>query len=980
VITQSNSKVRLQLSRTIGDKEDHSADRLTQALEEYSAAIEAGQPIARELLLSKYSDIADELQGCLDSLAFIREVAPQLADQAADPVMRGSPDSVVRGSPDRAHPASSVLRGYPDPADLASTPATLGDFRIVREIGRGGMGVVYEAEQLSLGRRVALKVLPFAAMLDRQQLARFKNEARAAATLDHPNIVAIHSVGCERGVHYYAMQLIEGQSLAEVVEQVGAASRAAHAQNVDMPHSGPARLAGPTDADTAPIAHLSTLPDFHSREYFNAIAQLGIQAAEALDHAHQNGILHRDIKPANLLVDDTGKLWITDFGLARLETDAGMTMTGDILGTLRYMSPEQALAKRAVIDHRSDIYSLGVTLYELLTGRPAFDGTDRGELLRAITEIEPPRVRTLARTAPTDLETIVHKAMEKVASDRYSTAGELAADLRRYLEHRPIIAQPPSLVTRSRKWLRRHTAAATTAVGVLVLAVIALAIGAVILNAKKNEADANLRLAAEAVDQLLFEMGREASAYGQLPQAERILGQAARFYQQFVEKSNDAVMLCRAATARNHIGALYRARGRHELAIEEHQAALALLNRTGAQQDAAEILEPRATAYDGMAIAYMNRINQESDAHAEFYLDQSRALRQQLVDSNPGNIHYVDELIRTLNSQAVIYMDDRERLDEAEATYRLILELSQQLPAQHSQSTRRLNTTAIVTCNLGTIAVERGRLAEAEPLFRQAITTQEKVVALKPGVKAYEQDLYKCQWNLVDLFIRQGKDAAASAAAERLVEQFRHRLDAHYAVADLLLRCAELADAASSPLPLEDGQGEGLPGEGSHYRAAARQLIATADDATERTPDTQGFFAWFLLTCRDKSLRDPTRALALADAALAEAPDRDLWHQFRGIALYRLRQYPAAIDAFQHAATASGTNAIVDVLFLAMSHWQLGNQTEAQQWYAKAANWFGINQSRRTSVYDIFAAPKLEFLAEANALLTTKPTAAAEQE
>ena len=262
------------------------------------------------------------------------------------------------------------------------------------------MGVVYEAEQISLGRRVALKVLPFAAMLDKQQLNRFKNEARAAGTLDHPNIVAIHSVGVERGVHYYAMQLIEGQSLAQVVEQlrnsnlprplgegrgeaqVDAASRAAPSDNIGCdslksrsargtycrhrPHRSHSRHS----TLLAPRSQLSPPANTSAR-----IAQLGIQAAEALDHAHQNGILHRDIKPANLLVDDTGKLWITDFGLARIEQDAGMTMTGDLLGTLRYMSPEQALAKRVVVDHRSDIYSLGVTLYELLTLQPAYSAT-----------------------------------------------------------------------------------------------------------------------------------------------------------------------------------------------------------------------------------------------------------------------------------------------------------------------------------------------------------------------------------------------------------------------------------------------------------------------------------------------------------------------------------------------------------------------------------------------------------------------------
>jgi serine/threonine protein kinase/tetratricopeptide (TPR) repeat protein len=420
---------------------------IVQALQEYQLAIDVGQPIARSALLEKYSQVRDELEPCLEGIDLLRCSVPELCS-----------DSIDEGSP--------VLS------------ATLGDFRILREVGRGGMGVVYEAEQLSIGRRVALKVLPFAAMLDRQQLNRFKNEARAAGTLDHPNIVAIHSVGAERGVHYYAMQLIEGQSLAQVVEQL-------RQKSIRSPSSVPGlekdrtmqhamekgtTLLFPMDSDlqtpdTAPIAQLSTLPDFSSKEYFRTVAQLGIQAAEALDHAHQNGILHRDIKPANLLVDDTGKLWITDFGLARMEQDAGMTMTGDILGTLRYMSPEQALGKRVVVDHRSDIYSLGVTLYEVLALQPAFNGDDRHQLLRQIAVDEPKPLRDINPRIPDDLQTIVLKAMEKDVVDRYGTAQQMRNDLLAFLQHRPIIARRATLAHRVTKWLRRHRriALATTA-------------------------------------------------------------------------------------------------------------------------------------------------------------------------------------------------------------------------------------------------------------------------------------------------------------------------------------------------------------------------------------------------------------------------------------------------------------------------------------------------------------------------------------
>jgi serine/threonine protein kinase/Flp pilus assembly protein TadD len=936
----------------------HSASqqRLVDALAAYYEAVDTDDSFDREQFLANYADIRDELASYLDSFDLIGSLAPNPSD------LSEPPSAAADGLPERA---------------------TLGDFRIIREIGRGGMGVVYEAEQLSIGRRVALKVLPFAAMLDRQQLNRFKNEARAAGTLDHPNIVPIYFVGCERGVHFYAMQLIEGQSLAQVIEQLRAGSSPTPVKTakgvVTQWSSGVQQSAirnSQSEIDTAPIAALSTLRTTEPREFFRTVAQLGIQAAEALDHAHQNGILHRDIKPANLLVESSAlgnnspKLWITDFGLARLEADAGITMTGDIVGTLRYMSPEQALGKRAVIDHRSDIYSLGVTLYELLTGRPAFEGSDRGELLRAIAEVEPRSVRTLARTVPVDLETIVHKAMEKEASDRYSTAGELATDLRRYLENRPIVARQPSLIMRTRKWLRRHTAAVASAVAVLVLAVLGLVLSAFMLNAQKNEAEANLRLAAQAVDQLLAEMGREAGAYGQLPQAERILDQAARFYQQLIAKSSDPAILLRAATAHNHIGNLYHAElGRHEEAIQKHRQALTLLGQIRTQQNICEILNARATAYDGIGAAHLYKLN---DPLAETCFNQAYAIWQQLVDSHPGNADYLVELISTLNSLGVICTDQRQRLDEAERTFRQILELSERLPPARLQSPDQLNLTAGVKCNLGTIAVDRGRLAEAEPLFRHAITTQEKVVALKPGVKAYTHDLYKIRWNLIDLFIRQGKHAEASAEAKQLAEQFPNQLETHYDVADLLLRCAELTDATSLPPGqrsdvAEEGRGEGVLGEG--YRTAARQLVATADQAEEHTPETQGFFAWYLLTFRDKSFRDPARALALADAALAEAPDRDLLHRFRGIALYRLGQYQPAIAAFQQAAPPTGTNDFVDVLFLAMSHWQLGHHKEANEWYAKSTNRSGANQSDRTSAYDIFAEPHDEFLAEARTLL-----------
>jgi tetratricopeptide (TPR) repeat protein len=363
---------------------------------------------------------------------------------------------------DASHPRPAA-----GPAPEIEPEGPLGDFRIVREIGRGGMGIVYEAVQISLGRRVALKVLPFAAALDARQLQRFQNEAQAAAHLHHQGIVPVHSVGCERGVHFYAMQLIEGRTLAEVIDDLRSEAAGAAPREASAP--------GPPEAvpDTSPVAGLSTAPSSRQPEFFRTAARLGLQAAEALEHAHQEGIVHRDVKPANLLVDARGHLWVTDFGLARLQGETGLTVSGDLLGTLRYMSPEQALGRPSGVDQRTDVYALGATLYELLALRPVFEGRDRQELLRRIAAEEPRPPRRLNPAIPAELEVIVLKALEKDAASRYATAQELADDLRRFLEDQPIRARRPSWLDRARKWARRHRPVVWSA-GVVLLVTLAV--------------------------------------------------------------------------------------------------------------------------------------------------------------------------------------------------------------------------------------------------------------------------------------------------------------------------------------------------------------------------------------------------------------------------------------------------------------------------------------------------------------------------
>lgn len=515
-----------------------SDSRVTSALEEYLTAIEAGDPLAKEELLARFADVANELRDCLDSLDFMHQVAPQLGADASAAERMGNP-------------AGTELK-------------TLGDFRILREIGRGGMGVVYEAEQLSLGRRVALKVLPFAAMLSDVQRKRFQNEARAAATLDHPNIVNVYSVGVERSIHYYAMQLVEGHNLAQIVEEF-------QADQLPCVGDGSTRNDVERGSDTA--FALSTLRSHRPQEFFRAVARLGIQAAEALDHAHQQGIVHRDVKPANLLVDSAGKLWVADFGLARLEADAGMTMTGDLVGTLRYMSPEQALAKRKVVDHRSDVYSLGATLYELLALRPMFEEANRVELLKHIASIEPPELRRLDAAIPAELETIIVKATAKDPSQRYVTAGALADDLLRYIDHRPIQARRATIGEKCVKWLSRHAYIVRWASAVLLLATIGSILSAVLIekergvalrqlaetNKHRERADINFGAALHVVESLIARLN--ASSIGTTPEVRELREHSAlrvrTFLEEFViENSSDFSERLQSGAAYVHLGRL----------------------------------------------------------------------------------------------------------------------------------------------------------------------------------------------------------------------------------------------------------------------------------------------------------------------------------------------------------------------------------------------------------------------------------------
>jgi tetratricopeptide (TPR) repeat protein len=352
--------------------------------------------------------------------------------------------------------------GMTGEGDTDEPLGTLGDYTLKRQIGRGGMGVVYEAWQGSLERRVALKVLPAGIAAENCAFLRFMKEAKIAAQLHHPNVVAVYGMGVEQNTPYFAMEYVEGETLAQVLARVEDAA---------------------PDAET-PFGKKDSIV------YFGKLAEAFADVADGLQHAHAKKVIHRDIKPSNLILDREGRLRILDFGLARLEGQESLTLSGDFLGTPQYMSPEQARRKKIDVDHRTDVYSLGATMYEALCGRPPFRGKDHADTLSQIIERDPVEPRKINARVPKELETIVLKCLRKEAGDRYGTAEALGQDLTRFVRGEVIEARPQAAWEKlARNFWRQKARTAVAA-----LALFASAAGVALYRAHRGE----VRAASEA--------------------------------------------------------------------------------------------------------------------------------------------------------------------------------------------------------------------------------------------------------------------------------------------------------------------------------------------------------------------------------------------------------------------------------------------------------------------------------------------------
>ncbi len=497
---------------------------------------------ARKLTGADESRVKDHLEEC----PACRTAYQRLCDQAANTIeaLPSRPQAITPARPGPADDGSFLSLSVKPPAETAAQhyPRIEG-YRIMGVLGQGGMGIVYRAVQANLNRTVALKVLPaIMGAGNPNAVARFRREATAAARLHHTHIIAIHDFGESRDAYYYAMDLIIGQPLNVLIRRMAAAHAPSltPTQLTQVLRDGatevtPTLLTDPsaeTVFDTAPTM-IGSAPSGRGRAYYRHVAQWMADAADALHYAHSQGIIHRDIKPANLILSVDGRIMIADFGLAKTVDEQSMTMTGALVGSLRYVSPEQAMARRVPLDHRTDIYSLGATMYELLCFEPAFPGTEEKQILGAIISRDPTSSRKIVPAVPPELDTICLKALEKSPDARYATARAMAEDLRRFINDLPIVAKRPGPAKRAVKFVRRHKAPV-----IAITAVVLLTIASLIAVRERNVRRVAQRLRLEssivAVKQTVKNLVRE----GRWVEAQRQLDDALKLAPKEVEVWN----------------------------------------------------------------------------------------------------------------------------------------------------------------------------------------------------------------------------------------------------------------------------------------------------------------------------------------------------------------------------------------------------------------------------------------------------------
>jgi tetratricopeptide (TPR) repeat protein/tRNA A-37 threonylcarbamoyl transferase component Bud32 len=943
-------------------------ERWGDALADCLEALESGRVIDRTRLLARYPEFVAELRQFFERRDRVERVVAPLRMAVQERPTPVPPDD----SPD-------TDSGGPQRTVTDAAGRSFGDYEILGELGRGGMGTVYKARQRPLNRTVALKFLrPDSSRVDE---ARFRNEAETVAQFDHPHIVPVYEVGEHGGQLYFTMKLVEGGSLAQHLGRFGADPRAAVAL-------------------LAPVAR-------------------------AVHYAHQRGVLHRDLKPSNVLLDRDDRGYVADFGLARrLDAGGDLTRSGTLVGTPHYMAPELADHRKGVAMVAADVYGLGAVLYAVLTGRPPFRGQTVLETLDQLKSADPDPPRRLNPRIDRDLETVCLTCLAKDPARRYASAAELADDLERWLAGEPVRARRVGRWERAWKWVRRNPAVAAL-LAVVVLAGVTLMAGALWSNARLRDAAERERghaaratrernAARRAVDDMYTQVAEKWLAHQPRlqPLQREFLEKALRYYQEATETDDDspkaagelAEAYLRVGRIQGELGASAKAEEAYRRAVEvveraggeepAGRAALAvawgrlsgLLIHSGRHADAGEAAQKAITLYEqaaagqdgpsdrGVLAYYYGSLGQslegrgdlagaeeafrkalkireeqaaraqaEPQYQAQLALDLRELARvlfatqrfklalevmergadaaQRAAKGDPGALRYQMDLAGLRLSLAIVYWKSGQ-LAKAEKSLRGVVEAQTRVVKDYPDVTQYREDLGSAYNILGIVHDDLGRRKEAEAAYRESIRIKEKLTQDVPTNPLYREDLVQSLNNLTPLLL----------ADKRLREAERVNAEARLH-AELLVKGVPQSpnfrkDLARSYWGRADiDLAAGRPGKAA---AAWKRALEVSDH-----PDILAGAAEFLASCPDPKYRDVARAVALARKVVGVAPENGGYWATLGLAEYRAGHAREAVRALEQAEHAGDTNADVRLL-LAMARWAVGDRERARREYTEA--------------------------------------------